>query len=477
MTEMGTSMIKLDQSMGLQQKLAPQLIQSLNLLQLSNLELEQVVRQELEINPLLEEHISLELQQERPEENPSEGEEREEELDFEFTEKDWGRYLAEGFDMAHTLREGSNREDREEMEKVPAVQISLMEHLLNQLKLSDLSEQDQKIGEYIIGNIDDDGYLRTSVEEIAKALGTRPEDVERVLKTIQTFEPAGVGARDLQETLTIQLSEKGLEETLAMKIVQSHLEDLKRHRYSRIAKSLGVSENEIRDAMKEISKLNPKPGLGSFGRAAEGIIPDVIVERVDNDYVTILNEGTIPTLRINPVYRSILSESSNASEETRNYVVEKLNSARRLIRAIQQRRSTLLKLANYIVKAQRDFFDNGVSRLKPMVLREAAEALGMHPSTISRASRGKYIQTPHGIFELKYFFESKVNSSSGEDLSQRSVMERIRQLVEAEDPRNPLTDPQIAGLLKKEGINIARRTVSKYRTALGISPAQYRKKL
>ncbi len=434
------------------------------------------MRQQLELNPMLEELPKEESEeQEEGLSSEEEGEpEEEKELDSDFDEVDWSEYLAAGYEMGYPMRQGGDL-DEDRQQPVVVSQPSLADHLLQQLRIAFSSPEELRIGEVIIGNIDEDGYLVCPVQQISASLNVPETEVERVLETIQTFDPSGVGATDLRECLMIQLREQGRQDSPAMRIVQSRLEDLKRHHYRKIAESLKLTEGEIREALKVISGLTPKPAAAAFGSEARQITPDLIVEKVDDKYVVILNDRSIPTLRVNPRYLSLL-KGSNTSEDERKYVLERLNSARWLIRTIEQRRSTVLRLMKFIVKRQRDFFDQGVSGLKPMVLQEAADSLELHPSTISRVTNGKYVQAPHGIFELKYFFDSKINSVSGEGVSAKRMMERIRELIEAEDSQDPLSDQQIVELLNKEGFNIARRTVAKYRNRMRIPPTAYRRK-
>ena len=456
-----------------EQRLAPQLIRSLNLLQLPKLELEQLVKQELDLNPLLEEVETTEqnLDQEEPESSQDE-----KELDYDLDEAAWGKYLDEISNMESGL--GTDFDpDEEERRLEPPDEVQLHEHLLDQLRLAFSSGEDIRIGEYIIGNLDDRGYLACTVDEIAESLDVTPEKVERVLKVIQRFDPTGIASRDLRECLMVQLEERGLQDSLAMRIVRDHLDDLTKRRYKEIYSSLGVTEDEVREAEELISTLNPKPGNTRYSPAPRFIDPDMIVEKYGDEYVVVLNDWSIPSLRVSPFYRSILRDPSKVPEETRKYLTEKLNSARWLINSINQRRTTMLRVMNYIVEAQKDFFENGVSHLRPMKLQEVADALGLHQSTISRVVNGKYVQTPHGVFELKFFFDNKVPSDSEKDLSSTSVMSRIRELIEGEDPKSPLSDQQIVEILRKEGIDIARRTVAKYRDKMGINPARYRRKL
>ena len=472
--------LDLSQKLKLEQKLAPQLIQSLQLLQLTTLELEQLLKQELESNPLLEETTDL-VEVKQAEETKASQEEKEEEASPEEKEElstdreqvDWSEYFQEGFEMGFGSR-GEDR-DHEMPETYPSKEETLAEHLLFQLKLMDFSEEEEKIGENIIGNLDDDGYLTCPVEDIATAVAVSVEDVERMLKIIQTFDPVGVGARDLRECLTIQLVRKRESDSVVSAIVDKHLLDLKRGRFALIAKTLGVSEGEIHKAASKIAKLNPRPGWGPSG-GARAIFPDVIVEKVDNNYVVMLNDKNSPMLRVNPLYRSLIESSATSNPEAKKYVVDKLNAARWLIKSIDQRKSTILAVVNYLVQAQRDFLEHGVTHLKPMVLQEVADALEVSVSTVSRVTSNKYVQTPRGIFPLKYFFDAKIEGRGGEDISSKRVKDRIARMIEEEDPKHPLSDQEIANRLKVENLNIARRTVSKYREQLKIMPARFRKR-
>jgi len=296
-----------------------------------------------------------------------------------------------------------------------------------------------------------------------------------MLEVIQTFDPVGVGARDLRECLMIQLDRKGEEDPLVRAIVEKHLFDLKRGRFAMIAKALGVGEEDVHAAAARVARLNPRPGWGpSMG--ARTVVPDVIVEKIDNTYVVMLNDKSTPMLRVNPLYRSLLEGSSATNSEAKKYVIDKLNAARWLIKSIDQRRSTILAVVNYLVSAQRDFLEHGVSHLRPMILQEVAEALGMSVSTVSRVTSNKYVQTPRGIFPLKYFFDAKIEGRGGEDVSSKRVKDRIARLIEEEDPKKPLSDQEIASRLKEDGFNIARRTVSKYREQLKLMPARFRKR-
>lgn len=459
--------MKLIQEMRLEQRLSPQLIQSLKLLQLPTLELELVLKQELETNPLLEEIPTAEVSPEQ-----AMREVRKDSAD-QFDEQQWREVLTDASDSGwRGFRPDSSRE----FDELPQpAEVGLQEHLLGQLHLTELKEEQLPIGEEIIGSIDEDGYLTASLEDIAAATSCSVEEAGEVLAVVQTFDPTGVGARDLGESLAVQLREMGLENTIFMAIVEEHLEDLQHHRYPAIAKALDIYESDVQEAVEELARLNPKPAAGVFGTAAKTIIPDLIVEKVDGEYMVLFNDSSLPRLRISNLYKEILAKDSEANEETRNYVLDKLNGARWLMRSIQQRRSTMLKVMEYIVKAQYEFLEHGLLHLRPMKLQEVADAIDMHVSTISRVTNGKYVQTPQGVSELKYFFGGRIENREGRDVSTKAIKERIERLVADEDGLKPLSDQKIAEALQQEGFEIARRTVAKYRDKIGILPARYRR--
>ncbi|MFC1540298.1 RNA polymerase factor sigma-54 [Gemmatimonadota bacterium] len=275
--------------------------------------------------------------------------------------------------------------------------------------------------------------------------------------------------------LSIQLREKGLENTILMALVEEHMDDLQHHRYTVIARAMDIYESEVQTAVAELAQLNPKPAAGRFGVAARTIIPDLLVEKVDESYQVFYNDTSLPRLRISNLYKDILARESEASDETRQYIVEKLNGARWLLRAMRQRRSTMLKVMEYIVKAQHDFLEHGIMHLKPMILQEVADAIEMHVSTISRVTNGKYAQTPQGIFELKYFFGGRIENKEGKDASNKAIKNQIERLIKEEDSSKPLSDQKIVDILTEEGYEIARRTVAKYRDQMSIQPARFRK--
>ena len=463
--------MKLTLQAKLQQILAPQLIQSLQLLQVPVLELEQILKQELQVNPLLEEVEEVEEEEEQTEDEQEDVEEKE----LEEEKIDWDDYLQDGYDGGYNV--GTPKDSEELPEKIPVSRLTFSEYLLSQLHVIPLSESEYRIGDFIIGNIDDRGYLTISLEEIARIMNVSIEECQKVLDIVQTFEPPGVGARDLRESLLIQMRERGIDDPVAEAIVQNHLDEIDKKSIAQLARALKVNASQVQEAMERLASLSPNPGFSYVGTEAEVIVPDLVVEKVDESYVAMLNDRNIPRLRISPLYKTLLTKSGTTPEETKNYVKDKLNAARWLIKSIDQRRSTMLKVMNFLIYAQRNFFERGVSELKPMTLQEVAEATGLHISTISRVVNNKYVQTPRGIFELKYFFGSKVESFDGEEISSKSVKGKITDMIAKEDPQKPLSDQKITDMLRKEGLQVARRTVAKYREQLKILPARFRKRI
>lgn len=486
-----TSFMKARLDLRLHQKLimTPQLQQAIKLLQLSRLEINQMISQEILENPLLEdvaletsdEETSQSTENETPvseEESPvKEREETEEIGDLSFK---WDNYLDEdNFDGARDLNYyRSSSDELPSYEQTLTRAISLVDHLLWQLSLTSISDSEKRIGTIVIGNIDDDGYLRTPLEEIGVIAGCGSDEVENIVRLIQTFDPPGSGARDLKECLLIQLLQLGLRETLVASIVEHHLGDLEKKKYTAIAKALGVSAEEVFQASKVIEHLEPKPGRPFTSPENLYIIPDVFVVKLEGNYVVVLNDDGMPRLRINPYYRRLLRSKEKGSDLTKSYVEDKLRSALWLIRSIEQRNRTICRVSESIVKFQKDFFDKGIGCLKPLVLKQVAEDISMHESTISRVTTNKYMHTPQGIFELKYFFNSSVGRTGGEgeSLSSITVREMIRKMVVDEDPHKPLTDQEIVEALRGNKIEIARRTVAKYRTWLNIPSASKRRR-
>ena len=490
-------MIQIDnkQFHGIQQKLAPQLIQSLRILHLPTADLERLIQQELEINPLLEidEDVDLDLVEEEPEAERA-GDDREEEpleeLEFDesdlntldadlFDEQDWELYLNDSGYASPREEFDPNAED---WRNDSASEKTLGDFLLDQLALTDLSPSEREIAEYLIGNIDDDGFLEGALGEVAEVLGVAYDEVERILDVIQTFDPTGVGARNLQECLLIQLKAKNITNGTVTKVVREHLDDWKHRRFGQIALALNANVEEMRAVEEALSSLNPKPNIEPEPAVnLNHVIPDLEVQKVGDEYVVSLTDRTLPELRVSPIYRTLIGQSDDAVRdaqkfrETKKFVVAKLNSARWFINAIHQRRATMLKVMRCIVENQLEFFDRGPGFLKPMVLQEVADRVQMHISTISRVSNGKYAQTPHGVYELKYFFDSGISRYDGEDIAAKSIKKKIATLIREEDPKRPLSDQRISDILKREGIKIARRTVAKYRDQLNINSARLRK--
>ncbi len=459
--------MKVKLRLGMQQKLVmtPRLQQALKLLQMPTLKLQQVLKQEILENPLLEE--ADELEEEEIEEEEEEEEEEEDNID-------WEDYFETGFNMGGGYGEDEEKEDF--MERVPVARESFSEHLMSQLRLISENEVVRKIGEYIIGSFDDSGYLTCTVEEIARAVGEKEEKVEEILEKIQNFDPSGVGARDLRESLLIQLRAREMEDSLAARIVRDYFEEFKKKKYMDISKKLKVPVKEVQDMAKVIGALNPKPGLEIISEGPTYVIPDLVVERVGEKYVVYLNDRNLPRLRISQSYRDELDQNASISQKTKEFITGRLKSAKWLIQTIEQRRRTMIRVMESIVEEQREFFEKGAAYLKPLTLQQIAAQIGMHESTVSRVTTNKYVQTPRGVFELKYFFSSRLNTRSGEEVSARSAKLKIREIIKNEDSKKPLSDQKIADILKDEGLIIARRTVAKYREQLGILPARHRKK-
>jgi RNA polymerase sigma-54 factor len=335
----------------------------------------------------------------------------------------------------------------------------------------------REIGSAIIGNLNDDGYLVASFEELA-AMGPWPvEEVERALRLVQGFDPTGVAARDLQECLLLQLRSLGLEGTPSERIVTDHLRLLQNHQVPEIARKLGLTIDDLKEHIEIIRNLDPKPGSRHNPSQSQYVIPDVYVIKVEDQYVAVLNEDGLPQMRISPVYRRLLDKGSDNSDETRAYVKDKFRSALWLIKSVEQRQRTIHKVANSIINFQRDFLDRGIEHLRPLVLRDVANDIGMHESTVSRVVTNKYMHTPQGVYEMKYFFHSGISSAYGESVSSVTIKQRIRKIIENEDPRKPLSDAKIVNVLQREGLELARRTIAKYREELKIPTSNQRKVL
>jgi RNA polymerase sigma-54 factor len=446
--------------------------QALKLLQVPTLELQMILKQELLQNPLLEEVDDVE--EETPEASAADDEPGTAEEPEPVEKEDpleWSEYYQETYESARERPDTS----AEFPERVPVTMPSLRDLLESQLRLSTDDPELAEIGQFLIGSIDDRGFLSISVEEVAGIVGKPTERVEEALRIVQSFDPPGIGARDLRECLLIQLERKDMGEGLAARIVREHFDSLKERKFAEIAKKTHVSVSQVQAAGDIIARLNPKPGLAVSYEEPKYVVPDLVVEKVEDKYVVFLNDRHVPRLRINPSYRDMLRGGSK-KDKTREYIIGKLNSAKWLIQTIEQRRKTMIKVMRCIVEAQEEFFEKGVAFLKPLTLQQVANQIGMHESTVSRVTNNKYVQTPRGVFELKYFFSSKLHTDAGEDMSAKSAKEIIAQLVDEEDKSDPLSDQKIADMLKDRGLRIARRTVAKYREQLKLLPARYRKR-
>jgi len=475
--------------MGIQQKLhtklvqklilTPSLQQAIKLLPMSTLELSDLLNQEMVENPMLEEVPTEELQPaetaqtaEKPaQEQPANKTDSWDDQDYEYF---FGDYLDDGY------RPRAPQEVKElpPIENTLSTSSSLADHMMWQLSMQTDDPVMRDIGSAIIGNLDDDGYLVASFDELA-GMGSWPVDeVERALRLVQGFDPTGVAARDLQECLLLQLRHLGLESTPTEKIVLEHLRLLQNHQVPEIARKLGMTIDDLKEHIEIIRNLDPKPGSRYNPTQSQYVIPDVYVMKVEDEYVVVLNEDGLPQMRISPVYRRLLDKSAaDNTDETRAYVKDKFRSALWLIKSVEQRQKTIFKVAKSIINFQRDFLDHGIEHLRPLVLRDVANDIGMHESTVSRVVTNKYMHTPQGVFEMKYFFHSGISSAYGESVSSVTIKQRIRKIIENEDPRKPLSDSKIVSILQREGLELARRTIAKYREELKIPTSNQRKVL
>jgi len=462
------------QNFALQQVLAPQLQQSLLILQTPLLELRNLVQQEMETNPVLEE-LSNELS---PEERNGAESSADDNFKEEFEklatlDEEWRDYMAQSSSYGGRSQEAKDK--RQFFFDSIATQETLQQNLIGQLNQTALNAADRKAAELIIGNIDDNGFLQGTPEEMTLNTGIPKEDFERMLALIQSFYPPGVGARDLRECLLIQLEREGKQNSLEYKIISEHMEDLGKRRFPEIGRRMGMSVEKVQECANNIARLNPRPGQIFAAAPPNYVLPDVTVEKMDGDYQVLLNGEQIPHLRISNTYKDIMAQDGNGSE-VKDYIRDKIRSGKFLIRSIHQRQQTISNIAQQIVSRQRDFFEHGTSQLKPMTMKEIADAVGVHETTVSRAVSGKYMATPQGVFEMKYFFTSGYQTAGGESMSNTSVKEVILDLVKNEDGNAPLSDQEIVLILSERGIPIARRTVAKYRTELNILPSNMRRR-
>ena len=506
----------LSQQTGLRQELRinPRLYQAMDMLYMPMMDLQQHLKQELLTNPFLELLEPEEEEQEKQDASADQEKEKQEKED----EIDWEEILLNGFDVGGVKPQ---YEEQEYLEPVCVETPDLIDHLREQLQLMSLDPRQQLIGEEFLGNITEEGYLSASVEEIRGSVnalleahhpGTAESDatdddpeaaddapnqppspdagsgnrvipyytldeVNEMLASIQRLDPPGVGARDLRECLMLQLREAGEQDGLAYRLVAEAFPDLIAHRWNDLAKRFGVDPQRVQAAADSLARFDPKPGLKYSNRSDGYIIPDLIVDKVDGKYHVTLNDTGMPRLRLSRSYQDLARDKKRLTQENKEFIAQKMNSANWMIQAIEQRRQTMLKVMNFIVDRQRAFFEKGVEYLKPLTLREVAEVISMHESTVSRVTNEKFVQTPRGVLPLKFFFSSALTTVSGEDASARSIRAKLQKMVQEENPGKPLTDQQIVHLFKEQGIQIARRTVAKYRDQLGILPARMRKRV
>jgi len=466
------------QNLALQHVLSPQLQQSLLILQTPLLELRNLVQQEMETNPVLEELPDEPGTDQRNEAEPSADDNFKNEFEkLASLDEEWRDYMAQSASYSGGSRDSKEAQDKRQFlfDSIP-VQETLQQNLIGQLNQSVLNGSDRKAAELIIGNIDDNGFLQSTPEEMALNSGIPKEDFEKMLGLIQGFYPAGVGARNLRECLLIQLHRQEKEHTIEFKIVSEHMEDLGKRRFPEIARRMGINVEEVQKAADSIARLNPRPGQVFAAAPQNYVLPDVMVEKVDGEYQISSNNEQIPHLRISNLYKDIIASGNTQTSEVKDYIRDKIRSGKFLIRSIHQRQQTILNIARQIVGRQRDFLEHGPSHLKPMTMGEVADAVGLHETTVSRAVSGKYMATPQGVFEIKYFFTSGYQTATGESLSNTSVKEAVLDLVKHENGSAPLSDHEIVEVLGERGIPIARRTVAKYRTELNILPSHMRRK-
>ncbi len=474
-------------------KINPRLYQAMDLLYMPLLDLQNHLKQELLNNPFLD---MIEPDEEDEEDGVEQQEDPNPETEAEKEEKgeiDWEEILLDGFDA------GGRREEHEEREYYEPVTVDtrdLADHLRDQVSLLDLNGRQMYLADEYIGNINEDGYLACGLERIVEGVNESVAKVaeeserevtdlplytmaeaEEMLGVIQSLDPPGVGARDLRECLMLQLREAGLEHSVPFRLVRDCFDELIAHRWSEISKRFGISPGDVQKAADEIAKLDPKPGLVYSDASDNYIIPDLIVDKIDGKYHVFLNDANLPRLKLSKAYQEIARDKKKFDGENKEFISNKLNSANWMIQAIEQRRQTMLKVMNYIVERQREFFEKGVQFLKPLTLREVAEVISMHESTVSRVTNEKFVQTPRGVLPLKFFFSSGLSTTAGEDVSARGIKAQIQKLVSEENPKHPLTDQAIVNILKETGVQIARRTVAKYRDQLGVLSARMRKRV
>ena len=475
--------LELRQQLKLTQQLimTPQLQMAIKLLQLSRLELLDTIRQELEENPALEETPETAGEDQLGEREDTAKEESSDTQEVTIEEKinddiDWSNYLDE-YNTPGRIHFESEDRDTPKFEAFIARKESLKDHLLWQLLMTKPTKKEEEIASLIVGNLNKDGYLDVPIEEIARTGYVTPEQVEALLLKMQTFDPIGVCARDLSECLLIQARHLGFGDTIITDIIANHLTELEKKNYKAICKALKISMDEVVSSVNVIKGLEPRPGRQFSEDTPQYINPDIYVYKLDNDFAIMLNDDGMPKLRVNSFYKNSISKGKKISGDAETYIQDKIRSAAWLIKSIHQRQKTIYRVMESILRFQREFFEKGIAHLKPMVLRDVAQDIQMHESTISRVTTNKYAYTPQGIFELKYFFNSSIKRGQGDTIASASVQEKIRQIILSENPKKPYSDDKISKLLKEENIHIARRTVAKYREMLKVLPSNKRKQI
>ena len=481
--------LELKQTLKLTQQLVmtPQLQQAIKLLQLSRIELLDLIREEMKENPILEEAQEntaekTDKETQITEEISTSGEEKasfsngSKDADF-----DWRNYLYHDaktpWEPSFSDREENDDESISFFERSPDKRDSLQDYLFEQLVFSPLTLEEKKLAQLIIGNLDNNGYLTATLEELALLSSTTINTIETILKEVQKFDPPGVAARNLKECLLLQLTNiREKDKIFIEKILDRHMNNLGAKKYDVIAKDLQVRREDVIRAVKIIHSLDPKPGRAFDTEEPKYITPDLYVYKIGEEFVVVLNEDGLPRLHINAFYRQILANNNRVAEDSKEYIQNKLRSAVWLIKSIYHRQNTLRNVMYSIIKFQKDFFNKGIDCLKPLVLRDVAEDINMHESTVSRATNNKYVHTSHGIFELKFFFNSSINSLDGDNFASKSVKDMIRKIIAIENTSSPYSDQKIVEILKGKNINIARRTVTKYREMMSILPSHIRKK-
>ncbi|MDF2617189.1 MAG: rpoN [Sedimentibacter sp.] len=456
--------------------MTPELRQAIQILQFNNVELMEFIYKQLEVNPFLE-SVDNKAQESSSGEEHTEYEKSDFDKSDNKDEIDWKEITEKYDDLSYKAYEKTaDSDEKQTFESYTSKKMSLKDHLMVQMGVSVKTNKEKRIGEFIIESLDNKGYLGCSIQDISLLLNEDVVEVERVLRLIQTFDPVGVGARNLSECLMIQLKEKGIQDKNAYIIAEQYLEEIATNKIQKIAKDLHITVSRVQSICDIIKMLEPKPSRGFIVDSdnIRYIVPDVTIEKINGEYIIIVNDNNLPVLTISGYYQNMIKNLDD--KEANKFLSDKLNSSMWLIKSIEQRRMTLYKVVDSILKFQRKFFDEGKTALKPLVLKDVAEDIGVHESTVSRATNGKYVQTPIGLFELKYFFASSLSESDGEGISSTSVKSQIQKLINEENTQKPYSDQKIAELLSAEGINISRRTVAKYRDEMRIPSSAMRRR-